>query len=108
MQTCGETGTRGGENAQGDVHKKKKRPTDLKKSVGQCLPDGEDVVEPGDGVIDLLGSPVLQFPDVAQAFLRLSVPGDSVVQPGAGAPWIGGSAAGLVSHGGCLPSGDAQ
>ena len=78
---CGETGTRGDETTQGDAHKKKKRPTDLKKSVGQCLPDGEDVVEPGDGVLLLLGSLVLQLPEVVQAFLRALVSGDAWVPP---------------------------
>ena len=84
---CGETGTRadettqGGENAQGDAHKKKKRPTDLKKSVGQCLPDGEDVVEPGDDVLLFLDALVLQFPEVVQAFLRVPVSGDAWAPP---------------------------
>lgn len=81
MQVCGETGTRGDENAQGDAHKKKKRPTDLKKSVGQCLPDGEDVVEPGDGVLLFLDALLLQFPEVIQAFLRILVSGDAGVPP---------------------------
>ena len=78
---CGETGTRGGENAQGDAHKKKKRPTDLKKSVGQCLPDGEDVVEPGDGVRLFPDALLLQLPEVVQAFLRALVSGDAWVPP---------------------------
>lgn len=77
----GETGTRGDGSAQGDAHKKKKRPTDLKKSVGQCLPDGEDVVEPGDGVLLFLDALVLQFPEVVQAFLRVPVSGDAWVPP---------------------------
>ena len=78
---CGETGARGVENAQGGTHKKKKRPTDLKKSVGQCLPDGEDVVEPGDGVLLFPDSLVLQFPVVVQAFLRALVSGDTGMPP---------------------------
>ena len=78
---CGETGTRVDETTRGDAHKKKKRPTDLKKSVGQCLPDGEDVVEPGDGVLLFLDAPVLQLPEVVQAFLRALVSGDAWVPP---------------------------
>ena len=68
-------------DVQGDAHKKKKRPTDLKKSVGQCLPDGEDVVEPGDGVLLFLGALMLQLPEVVQAFLRVPVSGDAGVPP---------------------------
>ena len=78
---CGETGTRGGKTTQGDAHKKKKRPTDLKKSVGQCLPDGEDVVEPGDGVLLFPDALLLQLPEVVQAFLRALVSGDAWVPP---------------------------
>ena len=79
---CGEAGTRGGENAQGDAHKKKKRPTDLKKSVGQCLPDGEDVVEPGDGVLLFLDALLLQLPDEVQVPLRVYVAEDFWICPG--------------------------
>ena len=78
---CRETGTRVDETTQGDAHKKKKRPTDLKKSVGQCLPDGEDVVEPGDGVLLFLDALVLQLPEVVQAFFRALVSGDAWVPP---------------------------
>ena len=78
---CGETGTRVDETTQGDAHKKKKRPTDLKKSVGQCLPDGEDVVEPGDGVLLFPDALVFQLPEVVQAFLRALVSGDAWVPP---------------------------
>ena len=78
---CGETGTWGYGSPQGDAHKKKKRPTDLKKSVGQCLPDGEDVVEPGDGVLLFPDALVLQLPEVVQAFLRALVSGDAGMPP---------------------------
>ena len=78
---CGETGTWGYGSPQGGAHKKKKSPTDLKKSVGQCLPDGEDVVEPGDGVLLFPDALVLQLPEVVQAFLRALVSGDAGVPP---------------------------
>ena len=81
MQMRGETGTRVDETAQGDAHKKKKRPTDLKKSVGQCLPNGEDVVEPGDGILLFPDALVLQLPEVVQAFLRALVSRDAGMPP---------------------------